>query len=207
MNLQNCERERQSGDHAHTRLAGIAEREREREMVVTNDSWDLRAQYLSHLCLIDGPSHLMKHLSLWRRVRGGRQGLPTRLTCHDSGHLTITSRISPLWPPVSPLTSPARLPLCVGAAICWLWQAAPLWVDGQGSTRVNYVKYQHKNSHMSPPGVQDWFWHHTTTGWSPALITWTLSIWKVQTRLFWQYKCSNHVKHCSVFFENVDVVS
>ena len=38
MNLQNCEIERQSDDHAHTRQAGIAEREREREMVVTNDS-------------------------------------------------------------------------------------------------------------------------------------------------------------------------
>ena len=173
MNLQNCEIERQSDDHTHTRLAGIAEREREREMVVTNDSWDLRAQYLSHLCLIDGPSHLMKHLSLWRRVRGGRQGLPTRLTCHDSGHLTITSRISPLWPPVSPLTSPARLPLCVGAAICWLWQAAPLWVDGQGSTRVNYVKYQHKNFISTRQG--------TRTGSDTThciVITWNLSFSK-----------------------------
>ena len=50
----------------------VWQRERERDMV-TNDSWDLGPQYLSHLCLIDGPSHLMKHLSPRPGERGGRQ--------------------------------------------------------------------------------------------------------------------------------------
>ena len=108
--------------------------ERERDMV-TNDSWDLGPQYLSHLCLIDGPSHLMKHLSPGPREWGARQrpcppGSP--VMTHDIWQSPAESLA------LCPLSSPARQLLKTSvspvSAICWLWQAALLWVDGPGRT-------------------------------------------------------------------------